>query len=112
SGRLYPTPAAEKIEMDPDRDQHRDEPDNKCVGRRLQDADQVSEVHAVETREEAQGKEEARDHGQGLRGLVETVRNRRKVHIHRARQQVAESICRFVLTYGEVIHLTVVTRTV
>src|ERR1700674_1027468 len=72
-----PAAPAEEVELDRDRDQDRAHTHGKRPVRHFEDGGQVREVHAVETGQEAQRKEQARDHRERFRGLVEAVRDRR-----------------------------------
>src|SRR4030081_2685618 len=68
-----PAPAAEEVELDPGGDEHGANTHGKDPIRRLQDADEVGEVHAVEPGQEAQRQEQARHDGQGFRRLVQAI---------------------------------------
>src|SRR6267143_1297321 len=105
-----PAAAPEEIQLDQRGDDHRPHADRKRPVRALEDAGQIREVHAKETGEKAQRQEQAGDHGQRLRGLVEPVRDRREINVHRARQQVAQRVRRFVLTHDVVVDVAVVQR--
>src|SRR4029077_3666956 len=106
--RLQPAPAPEQPELDPYRDEHRADSEREGDVRRLEHLREIREVHAIEPGQEAQRQKHARDHGQRLGRLVQPVRNRRQVHVHRARQQVPERVHGFVLAHDVVVHVAVV----
>src|SRR3979490_3634382 len=79
-----PAPAAEEVELDPGGDEHGANTHGKDPIRRLQDADEVGEVHAVETGQEAQRQEQARDDGHGVPTRGEAVGGGRNPVPHRS----------------------------